>query len=289
VRQFEVARADGQLVPVEVVSTLLVDQAGAAHSVAGVLRSLAAQREQEAARRRFASMLNHEFRTPLSTIDGAIQRLEVTGANADEATRKRYRNIALAVDRLIAMLDDYLTPAQLEGTGQVRRSDALDPRQLLREGAELARASGRAATLDLGELPDLLRCDPQGLRLAMKVLIGNAVLYTPPGTAIALAGRRAGGGIELVVRDHGAGVPEGELEKIFTKSYRGSNAGARPGSGLGLYMARAVVEVHGGSLGASNAAPHGAQFRIWLPAQGGKGKEVASGSPSSDNPGNKTG
>ena len=300
VRQFEVTHADGSMVPIEQVSTLLLDETGAADSVVGVLRSLVAQRAQEAAQRRFASMLNHEFRTPLSTIDGAIQRLEVTGVKADEATRKRYRNIAVAVDRLIAMLDDYLTPVQLAGTGQVRASNALDPRVLLREGCDLARASGRSASVELGELPALLRCDPQGLRLALKVLVSNAVLYTPESSPISLSGQRADGGVELLVRDGGAGVPQAELEKIFGKSYRGSNAGDRPGSGLGLYMARAVVEVHGGTLTASNvvgaaldrpadAQAAGASFRIWLPAQGGKGKEVASGEPSSDNPSRKTG
>ena len=65
---------------------------------------------------------------------------------------------------------------------------------------------------------------------------------------IELSGAAADGGIELLVRDKGDGVPTAELPRIFDKFYRGSNAGARPGSGLGLYMARSVVEVHGGSL-----------------------------------------
>jgi two-component system phosphate regulon sensor histidine kinase PhoR len=88
------------------------------------------------------------------------------------------------------------------------------------------------------------------------------------------------------VRDHGAGVPPSETEHIFAKSYRGDNAGAHAGSGLGLYMARSVVEVHGGILGVRNVVPQGAEFRIWVPIRDAAGKDVASGGHSSDNSGN---
>jgi signal transduction histidine kinase len=233
-------------------------------------------------------MLNHEFRTPLSTIDGAIQRLEVTGANADEATRARYRKIANAVDRLISMLDEYLSPERLEAIGSRRAPGAIEPRLLLEEGAHQARAAGPSVTVEAGELPGNLRCEPQGLRLAFKVLIDNAILYSPPEGLIALSARRAAGGIELVVRDQGGGVPEDETGRIFDKFYRGRNA-VGAGSGLGLYMARSVVEVHGGSLDMRNLDIRGAEFRIWLPARGLGGKSVASTASSSDNSFNKPG
>jgi PAS domain S-box-containing protein len=106
VREFDVTHRDGQAVPVEVISTLLADDDGAALALVGVVRDQSARRAREAEQKRFASMLNHEFRTPLSTIDGAIQRLEATNSGADEPTRQRYRKIAVAVDRLIGMLDE---------------------------------------------------------------------------------------------------------------------------------------------------------------------------------------
>ena len=148
------------------------------------------------------------------------------------------------------------------------------------------RAAGRGAGLDVGDLPASLRCDPQGVRLALKVLIDNALQYGPADAPIALSGRRADGGVELLVRDHGVGVPAAETAQIFAKSWRGSNAGARPGSGLGLYMARAVIEVHGGILDLRNALPEGAEFRIWLPLRESAGKNVASGGHTSDNSSN---
>lgn len=273
VRRFDQPHRDGRPVPIEVLSSVLLDQAGRPVSLAGIVRDLGARREHEAGQRRFASMLNHEFRTPLSTIDGAIQRLEVSGANADQPTRDRYRRISNAVERLIGMLDQYLSPDRMEAIDARRPADAIDPRRLLEEGAQLARAAGRDATLEFGDLPQLLRCEPQGLRLALKVLVENAIQYAPAEAPIALSGQCADGGIELLVRDHGDGVPPAETERIFAKACRGSNAGARPGSGLGLYMARSVVEVHGGILSVRNALPQGAEFRVWLPTRDASGKK----------------
>lgn len=286
VRQFDQERRDGSCVPVEVVSSVQFDPSGRPASLVGIVRDLSARREHEAAQRRFASMLNHEFRTPLSTIDGAIQRLESTGVNADQPTRDRYRRISNAVDRLIGMLDEYLSPDRMEAIEGKRPADSIDPRQLLEEGAQLARASGREVALAANGLPESLRCEPQGLRLVLKVLVDNALQYSPAGAPIVLSGRCVGGGIELLVRDHGAGVPPSETEHIFAKSWRGANAGGLPGSGLGLYMARSVVEVHGGILGVRNVAPHGAEFHLWLPIREAAGKDVASGGHSSDNSGN---
>jgi PAS domain S-box-containing protein len=264
-RQFELTHRDGRLVPIEVRSRLLVDAHGGASALVGSVRDLGALRAQEAAQRRFASMLNHEFRTPLSSIDGAIQRLEAGAAQVDEATRGRYRRIGVAVERLIALLDEHLSPERMEQIGAPRVARGIDPRRLLDEGAALVRAAGRAVTLEVGALPATLRCDPQGLRLAFKVLIQNALDHAPATSAIAVCGGVAEGGIELLVRDGGAGVAPDETERIFAKGYRGRDAGTRAGSGLGLYMARAVVEVHGGSIGMRNLAGGGAEFRIWLP------------------------
>ena len=270
-------------VPVEVASTLLVTSSGVAHSIVGTIRDLSTQREFEEGQRRFTSMLNHEFRTPLSTIDGAIQRLEVTGSNADDATRQRYRTIAGAVDRMIAMLDEYLSPDRLAATGHKRKEHQAEPQRLLDEAADIARAAGRTATVDAAGLPARIRCAPDGLRLALKVLVENAVQYSPEDAVIELSGAPDEGGVALLVRDKGEGVPEAELARVFDKFYRGSNAGTRPGSGLGLYMARSVVEVHGGSLSVNNHDVCGAIFKLWLPHQDLAGKKVAPGGVSSDN------
>ena len=288
VRETELRGAHGYLVPVEVISALMCDPAGMPLLLVGQVRDLSPRRQREAERKRFASMLNHEFRTPLSTIDGAVQRLEATCQDADEPTRQRYRKIALATDRLIGMLDDYLSPERMAEIGGERKPTAIAPRELLDEAAALARAAGRVASVEAGELPDTLRCEPDGMRLALKILVDNAIAFSPATTPILLRGRLAASGVELAVRDHGPGVPSGEQARIFEKFFRGGNADGLPGSGLGLYMARSIVDVHGGVLSLVSPAGGGAEFRIWLPVAG-AGKGLARPQPSSDNPPHSTG
>jgi two-component system OmpR family sensor kinase len=282
-REFDLRTPSGREVPVEVISTFLLDEAGRAQALAGIVRDLSARREREQQQKRFASMLNHEFRTPLSTIDGAIQRLEATNANADEPTLQRYRKIANATDRLIAMLDDYLSPERMAELGRQRQASTVAPRLLLEELVAQVRVAGRPVTLQADALPGLLRGEPAGLRLALKILLENALRYTPAGSALVVLGRRVGNGVELALRDAGAGVPSADLPRIFDKGYRGSNAAGLPGSGLGLYMARSVVEVHGGTVEHVAPPEGGAEFRLWLPAQDAPGKNLASDVTSSDN------
>ncbi|WP_229455915.1 sensor histidine kinase KdpD [Massilia sp. KIM] len=281
-RELEVADAQGRPLPLEVLATV-VDEGPSNVALVGLLRDRSAQRAHLAEQKRVASMLNHEFRTPLATIDGAIQRLEATAVGADDATRQRYRKIAGAVDRLIGMLDDYLSPDRMAAIGKTRQASTLTLGELVEGGAARVRAAGREAEVEVAGAALRLRGEPAGLRLALQVLVDNALAFSPPGTPVSLNARPGGGGVEIAVRDRGAGVPAQDAARIFDKGYRGSNAAGLPGSGLGLYMARSILDVHGGSL---HLAPigEGAEFRLWLPAGDGLGQQqLASDRPSSDN------
>jgi len=284
VRETELAHADGHLVPVEIESTLILDANGVPATVIGVVRDLSARRELAAQQKKFASMLSHEFRTPLSTIDGAVQRLEMTGAHHDEGTRKRYRKIQTAVDRMLAMLDEYLSPERMASIGRERQANEVNPANLLEAAAEQARKRRANVTVRTEGLPQWMRCDPAGIRLCLEMLLDNAIKYTEDNIPIELVGRIATeGGVELLVRDHGAGIPVAELPKVFDKAFRGSNAASVAGSGLGLYMARSIVDVHGGTVTARNVSESGTEFRIWLPVAANAGKNLARAEASSDN------
>jgi two-component system, OmpR family, phosphate regulon sensor histidine kinase PhoR len=257
---------DGRLVPVDVESVLVLNELGSAVALTGTVRDASERHEWQQQQKKFASMLSHEFRTPLSTIDGAIQRLEMTGAHHDEATRKRYTKIQTAVDRLLAMLDEYLSPERLASIGRKRQANEISPLALLESAAEQARARRANVRVEVEGMPQWLRCDPAGMRLCLDILLDNAIKYTSDDAAITLIGKKATeGGIEFAVSDQGDGVPPDEIDKLFEKGYRGRNAAGIAGSGLGLYMARAVVEVHGGTLTVENFSESGKKFRIWLP------------------------
>ena len=282
-RELEQAHADGHAIPLEVTSTLVHDPRGTLLLV-GTLRDVSALREQQKAQKKFASMISHEFRTPLATIDGAIQRLEMTADNVDDATRKRYRKIQTAVDRLLGMINEYLSPERMASIGRARQPNEVAPQQLLDTAANAANLAPRPVSIQVSGLPAYIRCDPEGMRLTLQILLENANKYSPPGTPIELVGRAAAeGGIEFLVIDHGPGLHEDEMGRVFEKFFRGRDVAALAGSGLGLYMARAVLEVHGGTVTVQNAAAGGAVFRIWLPITADSGKTLASSESNSDN------
>jgi len=282
-RSLDIPHRDGHRVPVEIESNLVGDDSSTL-CLLGVVRDMSERARFDREQKKFASMLNHEFRTPLSTIDGAVQHLVIKGAHHDEASRKRYDKIQAAVDRLLGMMDDYLSPERMASIGRQRQPNEVSPAQLLESVAAQGRARRAAISVRTEELPQWIRCDPAGVRLVLEIVLDNAIKYTNPNTAIELLGKKAiEGGIEFLVRDSGAGVPEEELDQLFEKGYRGSNAAGLPGSGLGLYMARAMVDVHGGNVTAKNVSESGMEFRIWLPVASPPGKSLAPGTTSSDN------
>lgn len=266
VREAEFEGRDGALIPVEIESTLVPDVHSGALRLVGTVRDIRERVERERQQKKFASMVSHEFRTPLSTIDGAIQRLEMTAQDADEGTKKRYRKIQTAVDRLLELINEYLSPERLASIGRQRQPDEVSPQALLELAAEQARQRRPGITVQVDGLPQWMRCDPQGMRLCLDILLDNALKYTNDNVAIELQGKKASeGGVEFNVIDRGAPLPEDELGKLFERGYRGSASGGQAGSGLGLYMAKAVVEVHGGTLSVENLPESGKKFRIWLP------------------------
>ncbi len=246
---------------------------------------LAAQRESELESQRFTAMLSHEFRSPLATIDGVIQSLEMTADDASAATRQRYRKMGRALEQLLALVDGHLSPQRMASIGRAPVVNQITVSALLEGALAQADSSRHPITLQMeGAGATLLRCEPDAMRMCLQVLLENAVNYAPPGSLIELIVRLPpGGGIEILVQDEGLGVPLHDLPQVFDKFFRGSNAGAHAGSGLGLYIAKTMIEAQGGTLTVQNRAQGGAAFQIWLPAGVATGKFLASDASNSDN------
>jgi two-component system, OmpR family, phosphate regulon sensor histidine kinase PhoR len=260
-RRTLVRETEAEGITFEIESTLVDDR-----RLVGIVRDFTARRELELQQKKFASMLSHEFRSPLATIDGAIQRLVMTDRKNDENTTKRYHKIQGAVDRLLAMVDEYLSPERLATIGRRQRENGISPLALMEAAAAQARLRRATVTVLPGDAPAWVRADPEGMRMCLDVLLDNAIKYTPQDSTIELrAGKAAEGGVEFTVADHGPAIPEHETNRLFDKGYRGSTAGDVAGSGIGLYMAKAVIEVHGGTLSVQNLPENGKKFRIWLP------------------------
>lgn len=268
--ELERRRSDGSTVWTEDVFTLLDAGQGESAQIIGVTRDISARHAAQEEQKRFFAMVSHEFRTPLATIDGAIQRLDMTaGDHVDEATRKRYAKIQNAVHRLTMLLDDYLNQDRMDAAKQGLHCTSVPPRGLLRDSEASARAlsAEHAIVIDEAGMPRTIWCDPDLMRLTLRVLTDNAVKYTPAGSTIRLACRMApDGGVELLVSDNGPGISPDELPHVFEKFFRCRASADRTGTGLGLHLAQTVVNAHGGVIDARSALGKGAEFRIWLPA-----------------------
>lgn len=266
--ELEVRRRDGSTVWTEDTISVIHDEEGNATEVIGISRDISERYRAQEEQKRFVAMVSHEFRTPLATIDGAIQRLASTSGEIGAATRKRYQNIQQAADRLTTLLDDYLNQDFLGSMGRRLHLALVSPKSLLRDAMDSSSALSAEHKFVLAETdkPQSVLCDPDMMRLVLRVLTDNAVKYTAPGSTITLScmpGR--GFGVVFLIADNGAGIPPDELPHVFDKYFRGRASGQLAGSGLGLHLAHSVVASHGGALTARNLPQGGAEFRVWLP------------------------
>ena len=214
--------------------------------------------------------LSHELRSPLARLH-LILDLAQRSASAAEA-EPYFRQAEQEIARLDRMTGDMLALSRMEGGLPGMQRERLDLAELARDGLRQAGLEADARGIQLRWLPAggpvEVVGDPVLLERALGNLISNAVKYSPAGGSVELAVRAAGGQAECVVRDHGPGVPEAELESLFRPFFRGSNAAHAEGHGLGLAIAQRVAKVHGGEILARNGEGGGLEVRLRLPLVG---------------------
>lgn len=227
------------------------------------------------AQRRLLGDISHELRSPLARLNVALELArQRSGPEAITALERIQRE----AENLNEMIGQLLTITRLESDGQTLRKTEIDLGRVLREVADDAdfEARSRDRTVRVNRID---QCAINGtedlLRRAIENIIRNAVHYTAPGTEVQIDLRRGPidepGGDQLAVitvRDHGAGVPEDALSKIFQPFYRVEDARDREsgGAGLGLAIAERAVKLHGGTVIAANAIDGGLIVTIFLPA-----------------------
>ncbi|MGE5384648.1 MAG: ATP-binding protein [Betaproteobacteria bacterium] len=216
------------------------------------------------AQRRLMHDVSHELRSPLARLQAALGLLRQRPERL-EATIERIEREGVRMDRLVGEL---LTLSRLEAgvTGAMDEPVALG--ELLTDIVEDARFEadglGREVALSLSA-DGLVRGNGELLHRAVENVVRNALRHTAVGTGIAVEASREGGVFRIAILDHGPGISEAKLEAIFEPFFRADDASGE-GHGLGLTIARRVVEAHGGSIRASNRADGGLKVEIALPA-----------------------
>jgi len=244
--------------------------AGAFNAMAADLAARAEALEAaDKARRQLLADVSHELTTPVTAMRGYLETLMMPDLPLDEPTRARYLQIISdETSRLERLIGDLLDLAKLEGGGGAFSIEPVSVSQLFDRVAarheQAARRKEVAMVCAVEPGAETVRGDRDRLEQALQNLAGNALRYAPPHSAIRLAARPVPGGVALSVEDQGPGIPPEHLPHVFDRFYKvepsravdrseGAAAGSPNGSGLGLSIAKAIVERHGGQIRVESA------------------------------------
>jgi signal transduction histidine kinase len=233
-------------------------------------------REVDQLKSDFLGNVSHELRTPLAAIKGYVDNLldGVAGPLVDKP-RHYLGRVRDNADRLGRMVSDLLDLTRIEAGKIELLPQALPVAGLVTDALDGLRHVAAARRVRLAaDLPDCppVWADPDKVHQVLTNLLANAIKWSPPGGQVAVTAEGdAGGLVRLTVHDTGPGIPSGERERVFDKFYQvGRVEGGRPpGTGLGLTIARHLVELHGGRIWVEDAPVGGAAFVLLLPAAGG--------------------
>lgn len=219
-------------------------------------------------RRDLVANASHELRTPLAALRALLENLTDGVQPPDPAALAT----ALAqTERLGRLVDGLLDLSRVEGGGPVTPAP-FDVFGLLEGAAREARLAGRGdVRIDVTVQPGGLEGwgDAAGLRHVVANLLDNAVRHSPAGGRVQACGWREPGGLRFAVADEGPGIPAAEAARVFERFYRTDAArSAHEGAGLGLAIARSVVDAHGGAIEVQPRVPHGCRVVVALPGPG---------------------
>ncbi|PWC87208.1 histidine kinase [Azospirillum sp. TSH100] len=229
-------------------------------------------KEMARQQREFVLMVSHEFRTPLAIIDSASQLLELE-PKLPVSARPRVGKIRNAVQRMLHLIERCLTHDRLGAAAA--RPTAFDLAAMLTSlvGEMAPTASGHRIELHGADRPVPIPGDRDLLAVVFSNLLENAVKYSPNGGTIRLdlsggGGAGEGGGegqVTVRITDEGIGVNAADAARLFDKYFRASNAAGTTGAGLGLHLARCIVDTHGGGISVASEPGCGSAFTVRLP------------------------
>jgi signal transduction histidine kinase len=218
----------------------------------------------------FVALISHDLRTPLTSIIGYLE-LTLDDGNLSEEQRGYLGVADRNADRLLHLVNDLLFVARLEAGELNLQPSELDlaalVRQSVSEAAPRASAGGIELTCETdGAVP--IQADKGRMFQVLDNLVSNAIKFTPAGGGVNVSVGPSNGVVQLKVTDTGIGIDEAEQTQLFERFFRTATVAEQqiPGTGLGLYIARVIVEAHGGSIEVESRPGEGSSFCVELPA-----------------------
>lgn len=233
-----------------------------------IFRDRTEEMERELLQEEMIAQVSHEFRTPLTPILGYSEILR-----SKELPPDRLKSYSATIHqealRLSRLVDDFLDLQRMESGRQLYYLVPLDLRELIMDTAEKWRhdSNSHPIHLKLLEDPVISMADADRMGQVLHNLISNAVKYSPDGSPVQISAALEGGAIRIDIADNGLGIPEKDKDRIFRKFYRVENNDRKkiPGSGLGLPIAKEIVEGHSGQITFVSRQYGGSIFTVWLP------------------------
>lgn len=233
--------------------------------------ALSKERRASALQRAFVSMVSHEFRTPLTIIDGEAYRIhKLKDSITPENLEKRSKTIRTAVTRLVNLIEKILYTSRAFDNKVVMKLGRVNLWNLLRSISyqHSQVSASHKITFNIYDIPVSIKGDIDLLTYVFDNLIGNAIKYAPAGSEIEVTGNAEDGMAVIAIKDNGIGIPKEDLENLFEPYYRGSNVGGISGSGVGLYLVSSFVRMHGGRIEVESEVGKGSTFTVHLPVTG---------------------
>ncbi len=275
----EIRRRNGSVVSVGITYAPLLARSGRMLNIISTVRDITRFREADVLKDTFISVVSHELKTPVAIIKGYAETLRRPEARRNPALlEEMLTSITEEADRLARLVDDLLDASRLQAGGlPFRDIEDVDLRFIARRVIERYQPQTTRHTLVLdftetptGEFP-LIRGDPNRLEQVLDNLVSNAIKYSPRGGEVRIRGEATPVEVVISVSDQGIGIPLEDQERIFDRFYRVENPETRAvsGTGLGLYLTRAIVRAHGGRCWVDSVPGQGATFYVALPRETG--------------------
>jgi PAS domain S-box-containing protein len=254
--------------PVGITYAPLLSQDGKLRNVVVSVRDITHFRTAEEMKSTFISIVSHELRTPVALIKGYASTLRRDDARWDRAVvMESLAVIEDEADRLAKMIDDLLDASRLQAGGlSINRADVSLPALSARVAGRFSSQSAkRTVVTEFPEKFPVIVGDETRLEQVLSNLVSNALKYAPQGE-IRISGSATSGQVTVCVSDQGPGIDARDMQHIFDRFYRSTSAVKQTkGAGLGLYLARAIVEAHGGRMWADPKTDVGAKICFSLP------------------------
>jgi len=236
-----------------------------------VLEDVSELRHLRTVRRDFVANVSHELRTPLASVRLLVDTLEAGALDDPSVAAGFVHRIGVETDQLVQMVNELLELSRIESGQLPFKREAVDVGEVVSQAVSrlsvVAEDRGILVTTELLEpLPRVLVDRDQAVQVLLNLLF-NAIKFTPAGGSVHIRATSRVGFVEIAVIDTGVGIHADDLARIFERFYKSdkSRVRARGGTGLGLPIARHIVEAHGGNIWAESVEGHGSTFSFTLP------------------------